>query len=196
MYCYKVVLAYMVFCFLNFFPLLSPFSDWPISPQATFEGWMEVMADAVDCRGIDMQPEREANIYAYIYFVIFIVCGSFFTLNLFIGVIIDNFNALKKKVCRQAVLQYKIPCWCLVALHHPCLDLHTWINMLTIYYVHPVHLKLVRYNWEGTHFLSPLAAFELKTLQLPTMCLRAAQQLWLHYFDFERCFMGTSGIYA
>ncbi|XP_045110283.1 sodium channel protein 60E-like isoform X5 [Portunus trituberculatus] len=64
---------------------------------ATFEGWMEVMEDAVDCRGIDKQPEREANIYAYIYFVIFIVCGSFFTLNLFIGVIIDNFNALKKK---------------------------------------------------------------------------------------------------
>ncbi|XP_071550553.1 sodium channel protein 1 brain-like isoform X3 [Panulirus ornatus] len=64
---------------------------------ATFEGWMEVMADAVDCRGVDKQPDREANIYAYIYFVIFIVCGSFFTLNLFIGVIIDNFNALKKK---------------------------------------------------------------------------------------------------
>lgn len=65
--------------------------------QATFEGWMEVMADAVDARGVDLQPQREANLYAYIYFVIFIVCGSFFTLNLFIGVIIDNFNMLKKK---------------------------------------------------------------------------------------------------
>lgn len=65
---------------------------------ATFEGWMEVMEDAVDARGVDLQPQREANIYAYIYFVIFIVCGSFFTLNLFIGVIIDNFNMLKKKV--------------------------------------------------------------------------------------------------
>ncbi|CAG9133928.1 unnamed protein product [Plutella xylostella] len=64
---------------------------------ATFEGWMEVMADAVDARGVDLQPAREANLYAYIYFVIFIVCGSFFTLNLFIGVIIDNFNMLKKK---------------------------------------------------------------------------------------------------
>lgn len=59
---------------------------------------MEVMADAVDARGVDLQPQREANLYAYIYFVIFIVCGSFFTLNLFIGVIIDNFNMLKKKV--------------------------------------------------------------------------------------------------
>nr|CAD7591348.1 unnamed protein product [Timema genevievae] len=65
--------------------------------RATFEGWMEVMADAVDARGVDLQPQREANLYAYIYFVIFIVCGSFFTLNLFIGVIIDNFNMLKKK---------------------------------------------------------------------------------------------------
>lgn len=65
---------------------------------ATFEGWMEVMADAVDARGVDLQPQREANLYAYIYFVIFIVCGSFFTLNLFIGVIIDNFNMLKKRV--------------------------------------------------------------------------------------------------
>lgn len=59
---------------------------------------MEVMADAVDSRGVDLQPSREASLYAYIYFVIFIICGSFFTLNLFIGVIIDNFNMLKKKV--------------------------------------------------------------------------------------------------
>ena len=55
------------------------------------------MADAVDCREIDENPDYEASKYNYFYFVIFIVCGSFFTLNLFIGVIIDNFNALKKK---------------------------------------------------------------------------------------------------
>lgn len=34
----------------------------------------------------------------YIYFVAFIIFGSFFTLNLFIGVIIDNFNQQKKKI--------------------------------------------------------------------------------------------------
>lgn len=62
------------------------------------------MADAVDARGVDLQPSREANLYAYIYFVIFIVCGSFFTLNLFIGVIIDNFNMLKKKVRAMFIL--------------------------------------------------------------------------------------------
>jgi hypothetical protein len=66
--------------------------------QATFEGWMEIMADAVDVRGVDLQPSYEANLWAYLYFVVFIVCGAFFTLNLFIGVIIDNFNMLKKRV--------------------------------------------------------------------------------------------------
>jgi len=33
-----------------------------------------------------------------LYFVFFIIFGSFFTLNLFIGVIIDNFNQQKKKI--------------------------------------------------------------------------------------------------
>ncbi|KAL8611742.1 hypothetical protein ACOMHN_065367 [Nucella lapillus] len=64
---------------------------------ATFEGWMEVMQDAVDVTDVDQQPEFEANKYAYIYFLVFIVIGAFFTLNLFISVIIDNFNVLKKK---------------------------------------------------------------------------------------------------
>ncbi len=45
-----------------------------------------------------MQPDYESNIYMYIYFVIFIIFGSFFTLNLFIGVIIDNFNQQKAKI--------------------------------------------------------------------------------------------------
>lgn len=44
------------------------------------------------------QPLYEDNLYMYIYFVIFIIFGSFFTLNLFIGVIIDNFNQQKKKI--------------------------------------------------------------------------------------------------
>ncbi|XP_060073623.1 sodium channel protein 1 brain-like [Ylistrum balloti] len=64
---------------------------------ATFEGWMEVMIDAVDATDVDEQPRFEAGLYYYLYFVAFIIFGAFFTLNLFIGVIIENFNALKKK---------------------------------------------------------------------------------------------------
>jgi len=47
-----------------------------------------------------LQPVPEGRVFMYLYFVFFIVFGSFFTLNLFIGVIIDNFNMQKKKVNR------------------------------------------------------------------------------------------------
>lgn len=89
---------------------------------ATFKGWIQIMNDAIDSREVSedncdgytiqsfnislyllsflqvgKQPIRETNIYMYLYFVFFIIFGSFFTLNLFIGVIIDNFNEQKKK---------------------------------------------------------------------------------------------------
>ncbi|KAM4602262.1 sodium channel protein type 2 subunit alpha-like [Polymixia lowei] len=68
---------------------------------ATFKGWMDIMYAAVDSRNLEDQPEYEVNLYMYLYFVIFIIFGSFFTLNLFIGVIIDNFNQQKKKMSQD-----------------------------------------------------------------------------------------------
>ena len=53
---------------------------------------------------IDVQPESQHSFIPYFYFVVFIIVGSFFTLNLFIGVIIDNFNRLKKQVRNSSVL--------------------------------------------------------------------------------------------
>ncbi|KAM3917129.1 sodium channel protein type 2 subunit alpha-like isoform 1-T1 [Leptodactylus fuscus] len=70
---------------------------------ATFKGWMPIMYAAVDARLKDEQPSYEWNCLMYIYFVIFIIFGSFFTLNLFIGVIIDNFNQQKKKIRGQDI---------------------------------------------------------------------------------------------
>ncbi|XP_068936896.1 sodium channel protein type 3 subunit alpha isoform X3 [Petaurus breviceps papuanus] len=70
---------------------------------ATFKGWMDIMYAAVDSREVKQQPEYEVNLYMYLYFVIFIIFGSFFTLNLFIGVIIDNFNQQKKKFGGQDI---------------------------------------------------------------------------------------------
>ncbi|KAM8933728.1 sodium channel protein type 2 subunit alpha-like isoform 4-T4 [Pelodytes ibericus] len=70
---------------------------------ATFKGWMDIMYAAVDSRKVREQPNYEDNLYMYLYFVIFIIFGSFFTLNLFIGVIIDNFNQQKKKFGGQDI---------------------------------------------------------------------------------------------
>ena len=63
-----------------------------LNPQNDFLKWFFL------CFQLGQQPIREVNIYMYLYFVFFIIFGSFFTLNLFIGVIIDNFNEQKKKI--------------------------------------------------------------------------------------------------
>uniref|UniRef100_A0A6I8NUK9 Sodium channel protein n=1 Tax=Ornithorhynchus anatinus TaxID=9258 RepID=A0A6I8NUK9_ORNAN len=71
---------------------------------ATFKGWMDIMYAAVDSRKVrPEQPIWEFNLYMYLYFVIFIIFGGFFTLNLFVGVIIDNFNQQKKKIRGQDI---------------------------------------------------------------------------------------------
>nr|XP_039317716.1 LOW QUALITY PROTEIN: sodium channel protein type 11 subunit alpha [Saimiri boliviensis boliviensis] len=70
---------------------------------ATFKGWMDIIHAAVDSRGKEEQPEFESSSLSYIYFVVFIIFGSFFTLNLFIGVIIDNFNQQQKKISGQDI---------------------------------------------------------------------------------------------
>ncbi|XP_017893964.1 PREDICTED: sodium channel protein type 10 subunit alpha isoform X1 [Capra hircus] len=70
---------------------------------ATFKGWMDIMYAAVDSRDVNFQPKWEDNVYMYFYFVIFIIFGGFFTLNLFVGVIIDNFNQQKKKLGGQDI---------------------------------------------------------------------------------------------
>nr|XP_061799733.1 sodium channel protein type 2 subunit alpha-like [Nerophis lumbriciformis] len=71
---------------------------------ATFKGWMDIMYAAVDSPSkLEDQPAYEINLKMYLYFVVFIIFGAFFTLNLFIGVIIDNFNQQKRKFGGQDI---------------------------------------------------------------------------------------------
>ncbi|XP_025077610.1 sodium channel protein 1 brain-like isoform X3 [Pomacea canaliculata] len=64
---------------------------------ATFEGWREIIEDAVDTTKVDEQPIFENSPFSYFFFIAFIICGSFIFLNIIVGVIINNFNALKRK---------------------------------------------------------------------------------------------------
>lgn len=64
---------------------------------------------------VDSQPAYESNLYMYLYFVCFIIFGSFFTLNLFIGVIIDNFNQQKAKICLPSTTVGWLALFCLEA---------------------------------------------------------------------------------
>lgn len=58
--------------------------------MASLEGWSDVMYAASDMTAAGQQPVRDANQYIALFFIIFIVLGSFFMLNLIIGVSIDK----------------------------------------------------------------------------------------------------------
>ena len=58
---------------------------------------MTVMYAGIDSRGIDLQPKKDQNMWWALYFVSFMVIGSLFIINLFVGVVIDNFNKIKEK---------------------------------------------------------------------------------------------------
>ena len=64
---------------------------------STTEGWVDVMLAAVDQRGIDNQPVRDSNWQWAVFFILFLVIGAFFVLELFVGVIIEQFKILKAR---------------------------------------------------------------------------------------------------
>ncbi len=62
---------------------------------STTEGWVDVMNASIDQRGIDMQPVRDNNRLWALYYVLFLVLGSFFMVELFVGVIIEYFAKIR-----------------------------------------------------------------------------------------------------
>lgn len=52
----------------------------------------------MDATGMGEQPKRNTNPVASLYFVIFILFGSFLVMNLFVGAVVDNFNRQTDKV--------------------------------------------------------------------------------------------------
>jgi hypothetical protein len=66
---------------------------------STTEGWYQVMGAMQDSRGVGMQPYIKPRFHlgVFLFFMFFMLFGSFFMLNLFIGVVIDTFQELKDK---------------------------------------------------------------------------------------------------
>ncbi|KAK1934630.1 Sodium channel protein 1 brain [Phytophthora citrophthora] len=61
---------------------------------STTENWALLMVACIDATDVDMQPIRDNNMWWAAFFVVFMMFGSFFVVNLFVGVIIDNFNKM------------------------------------------------------------------------------------------------------
>ena len=59
---------------------------------ASLEGWPDIMFLALDYTGPTKGPGYDVSPGFMMYFVIFILIGSFFFLNFFIGVLFLKFN--------------------------------------------------------------------------------------------------------
>ena len=55
------------------------------------------MYNGVDAVGEDIGPVKNYRVAWVFYFLGFMIIGSQFILNLFVGVVIDNFNKIKEK---------------------------------------------------------------------------------------------------
>ncbi|GLD95008.1 hypothetical protein PINS_up003633 [Pythium insidiosum] len=64
----------------------------------TTEGWVTIMLAGVDATKIDMQPIPNYREEWAFFFITFILVGTFFVMQLFVGVVIDNFNRMKEKL--------------------------------------------------------------------------------------------------
>lgn len=60
--------------------------------------WVDAMNKAVASRGIDMNPMPYSDPFISFFFILFIIVGSFFITNLFVGVVISTYNRESEKL--------------------------------------------------------------------------------------------------
>lgn len=72
---------------------------------STTEAWTAVMYAAVDATEEDMQPIRDAHVVRVWFFMLFMLIGSYLVMNLFVGVIIDNFNKVSTNTLSISTLR-------------------------------------------------------------------------------------------
>ena len=78
---------------------------------ATLDDWSDVMYAVIDITGTHTAPQRDSQLYMGLFFVVFIIVGSFFLLNMFVGVIIFNFNQVKSQMDGLSLLSSEQKLW-------------------------------------------------------------------------------------
>jgi voltage-dependent calcium channel T type alpha-1H len=65
------------------------------------DGWVQIMYNGIDAVDVDMQPIRNYSEAKLIYFTSFILVVSFFVLNMFVGVVVRNFQDCREQQIRE-----------------------------------------------------------------------------------------------
>ncbi|UJR13248.1 hypothetical protein I4U23_000269 [Adineta vaga] len=65
------------------------------------DAWVSIMYNGIDAVGVDMQPKKNFSEGKFLYFVAFILTVGFFVVNIFVGVIVENFQSCRVELDRQ-----------------------------------------------------------------------------------------------
>ncbi|UJR33723.1 hypothetical protein I4U23_021150 [Adineta vaga] len=68
---------------------------------ASRDGWVQIMYNGIDAVDVDMQPIRNYNEANLIYFISFLLLVGFFVLNMFVGVVVENFHKCRAEQERE-----------------------------------------------------------------------------------------------
>lgn len=72
---------------------------------ASLEIWLDVMYAAMDVpEKLGENPKKNQSWVFSLYFVVFIVIGSFLMMNLFVGAVVDNFNRIKNEMDKKGAI--------------------------------------------------------------------------------------------
>uniref|UniRef100_A0A3Q2QVZ3 Voltage-dependent T-type calcium channel subunit alpha n=1 Tax=Fundulus heteroclitus TaxID=8078 RepID=A0A3Q2QVZ3_FUNHE len=63
---------------------------------ASKDGWVDIMYDGLDAVGVDQQPIMNYNPWMLLYFISFLLIVAFFVLNMFVGVVVENFHKCRR----------------------------------------------------------------------------------------------------
>nr|KAG5713418.1 hypothetical protein BaRGS_024966 [Batillaria attramentaria] len=63
---------------------------------ASKDGWVQIMYTGLDAVGVDQQPQENYNEWRLLYFISFLLLVGFFVLNMFVGVVVENFHKCRE----------------------------------------------------------------------------------------------------
>ncbi|XP_042240382.1 voltage-dependent T-type calcium channel subunit alpha-1G-like isoform X2 [Homarus americanus] len=61
------------------------------------DGWVNIMYTGLDAVGVDMQPIENYSQWRLLYFISFLLLVGFFVLNMFVGVVVENFHRCREE---------------------------------------------------------------------------------------------------
>jgi len=78
------------------------------------DGWVNIMYTGLDAVGVDQQPIENYSEWRLVYFISFLLLVGFFVLNMFVGVVVENFHRCREeqekeeRAIRQAKRAHKM----------------------------------------------------------------------------------------